>query len=175
MKGTRNVIPDPAGFDPEEVCRLTRIFGSVSSFMSPTMLARFVSAPSLDSDVIAETRTIPCGGAPIYAEDMKRALKVLGPKVWNDYGQGESPCTISGLPKTWLADPSHPDFERRLASVGVARSGVEIAVRARDGSLSRTGEGEVAVPGPVVMSGYWGDEPATRGARMVDDRRPRLD
>jgi long-chain acyl-CoA synthetase len=162
MKGTRNVIPDTAGFDPDEVCRLTRKFGSVSSFMSPTMLTRFISAPSLDDDVIAGTRTILCGGAPIYVEDMKRALSVLGPKVWNGYGQGEAPCTISGLPKTWLADQSHPDFERRLASVGIARSGVEIAVRAGDGSLSRTGEGEVTVRGPVVMSGYWGDEPATR-------------
>jgi long-chain acyl-CoA synthetase len=157
MKGTRNVIPDTAGFDPDEVCRLTRI-------MSPTMLGRFISASSLDEDVIAATRTILCGGAPIYVEDMKRALGVLGPKVWNGYGQGEAPCTISGLPKTWLADRSHPDFERRIASVGVARSGVEIAVRAADGSLSRTGSGEVAVRGPVVMSGYWGDEPATRAA-----------
>jgi long-chain acyl-CoA synthetase len=164
MKGARNVIPDPAGFDPDEVCRLTRTFGSVTSFMSPTMLGRFIAASALDDDVIAGTRTILCGGAPIYVEDMKRALDVLGPKVWNGYGQGEAPCTISALPKTWLADPSHPDFERRVASVGVARSGVEIAVRAADGSLSRTGNGEIAVRGPVVMSGYWGDEPATRAA-----------
>jgi long-chain acyl-CoA synthetase len=164
MKGTRNVIPDPAGFDPDEVCRLTRKFGSVSSFMSPTMLARFISAPSLDEEAITGTRTILCGGAPIYVEDMKRALGVLGPKVWNGYGQGEAPCTISALPKSWLADPLHPDFERRLASVGFARSGVEIAVRAADGSLSRTGDGEIAVRGPVVMSGYWGDQPATRAA-----------
>jgi long-chain acyl-CoA synthetase len=164
MKGTRNVIPDPAGFDPDEVCRLTRIFGSVTTFMSPTMLGRFIAASALDDDVIAGTRTILCGGAPIYVEDMKHALGVLGPKVWNGYGQGEAPCTISGLPKTWLTDPSHPDFERRVASVGVARSGVEIAVRAEDGLLSRTGDGEIAVRGPVVMSGYWGDEPATRTA-----------
>jgi long-chain acyl-CoA synthetase len=164
MKGTRNVIPDPAGFDPEEICRLTRAFGSVTSFMSPTMLGRFIAAPALDDEVIAQTRTILCGGAPIYVEDMKRALSILGPKVWNGYGQGEAPCTISALPKTWLSDPLHPDYERRLASVGVARSGVEIAIRAADGSMSRTGNGEIAVCGPVVMSGYWGDEPATRAA-----------
>jgi long-chain acyl-CoA synthetase len=163
MKGARNVIPDPAGFDPDEVCRLTRTFGSVTSFMSPTMLGRFIAAPTLGDDVIARTRTILCGGAPIYVEDMKRALDVLGPKVWNGYGQGEAPCTISALPKAWL-DPSHPDFERRVASVGVARSGVEIAVRVADGSMNRTGGGEVAVRGPVVMSGYWRDEPATQAA-----------
>jgi len=164
MKGTRNVLPDHPGFDPGEVCRLIRCFGSVSSFMSPTMLRRFISASSLDEAAVAGTRTILCGGAPIYVEDMKRALGALGPKVWNGYGQGESPCTISGLPKSWLADPSHVDFERRVASVGIARSGVEIAVRHQDGSMTRTGEGEIVVRGPVVMRGYWGDEAATRAA-----------
>ncbi|GJD51715.1 Long-chain-fatty-acid--CoA ligase [Methylobacterium crusticola] len=164
MKGARNVVPDPAGFDPDEVCRLTRVFGSVTSFMSPTMLRRFIASPALDAHVIAGTRTILCGGAPLYVEDMKRALSVLGPKVWNGYGQGESPCTISALPKAWLADTSHPDFERRLASVGIARSGLEIAVWQEDGPPSRTGEGEIAVRGPIVMSGYWGNEEATAAA-----------
>jgi len=164
MKGARHVIPDPPGFDPEDVCRLTRAFGSATSFMSPTMLARFIATPSLDGDVIAHTRTILCGGAPIYVEDMKRALAVLGPKVWNGYGQGEAPCTISALPKAWAADTAHPDFDRRLASVGIARSGVEIAMRAADGTLHPTGEGEVAVRGPIVMHGYWNDLAATQAA-----------
>jgi long-chain acyl-CoA synthetase len=164
MKGARNVIPDPAGFDPDEVCRLTRIFGSATSFMSPTMLARFIATAGLDGEVVARTRTILCGGAPIYVEDMRRALDVLGPKVWNGYGQGEAPCTISALPKAWVADRSHPDFERRLASVGIARSGVEIAIARPDGSMAATGSGEIAVRGPIVMQGYWGDEPATRAA-----------
>jgi len=108
MKGTRNVIPDTASFDPDEICRLIRAFGSTTAFMSPTMLARFLAAPALDDSVIAQTRTILCGGAPMYVEDMKRALAFLGPKVWNGYGQGEAPCTITALPKNWLSDPSHP-------------------------------------------------------------------
>jgi long-chain acyl-CoA synthetase len=164
MKGTRNVIPDTASFDPDEICRLIRAFGSTTAFMSPTMLARLLAAPALDEAVIAQTRTILCGGAPIYVEDMKRALALLGPKVWNGYGQGEAPCTITALPKNWLSDPSHPHYERRLASVGIARSGVEIAIRDANRSLTSTGEGEVAVRGPVVMSGYWGDEQSTRAA-----------
>jgi long-chain acyl-CoA synthetase len=164
MKGARNVIPDTTSFDPDEICRLMRTFGSATAFMSPTMLGRFLAAPALNDEVIAQTRTILCGGAPIYVEDMKRALTVLGPKVWNGYGQGESPCTIAALPKNWLSNPSHPDFERRLASVGIARSGVEITIRDAGGSLSPTGSGEIAVRGPVVMSGYWGDEQSTRAA-----------
>jgi acyl-CoA synthetase (AMP-forming)/AMP-acid ligase II len=38
------------------------------------------------------------GGAPMYVEDLKRALSALGPRLWQAYGQGESPCTISYLP-----------------------------------------------------------------------------
>ena len=48
--------------------------------MSPTMLARFIATPALDDEVVAQTRTILCGGAPIYVEDMKRALGVLARK-----------------------------------------------------------------------------------------------
>jgi long-chain acyl-CoA synthetase len=167
MRGTRNVIPDTTSFDPDEVCRLIRTFGSATTFMSPTMLVRFLAAPTLNDEVIVRTRTVLCGGAPIYVEDMKRALAVLGPKIWNGYGQGEAPCTISALPKSWLSDPTHPDFNRRLASVGIARSGVEIAIRSANGSIDSTGDGEIAVRGPVVMSGYWSDEQSTRAA-LVD-------
>jgi long-chain acyl-CoA synthetase len=52
-----------------------------------------------------------------------------------------------------------------VASVGLAQSGVEVAVRDESGRDLPDGEvGEVCVRGAVVMSGYWNNREATAGA-----------
>ena len=54
---------------------------------------------------------------------------------------------------------------RRLTSVGRALDDVEIAILDENGApLPQGQEGEVAARGPRLMSGYWGDDQATRSA-----------
>jgi len=55
--------------------------------------------------------------------------------------------------------------DRALASVGVARSGVDVRVCDQDGRRLPDGEaGEIFVSGDVVMKSYWKNDGATRDA-----------
>ena len=63
-------------------------------------------------------RLITYGGAPMYVSDLKHALDLLGNKLVQIYGQGESPMTITHLSREMHADRQHPRWEQRLASAG---------------------------------------------------------
>jgi acyl-CoA synthetase (AMP-forming)/AMP-acid ligase II len=66
--------------------------------------------------------------------------------------------TITGLRR---ADHLEAD-DTILGSVGYARSGVDVAVLADDGTSAGTDEiGEIICRGDVVMSGYWNNPDAT--------------
>lgn len=155
-RGSHQVTPSSRGFDPAEICDLMGTYDRITMFAAPTMLTRLVNHPGIASARIDAIRTIFYGGAPMYVEDLKRALKVLGPRLIDIYGQGESPCTITYMPKWLHVDDGHPRFEQRLASVGIARTGIE--VRVVDGSdceLPPGEVGEVITYSDMIMAGYW--------------------
>ena len=81
----------------------------------------FQSAPIEHPDVLL-------GAAPVYAADLKAGYAALGPRLWNGYGQGESPCTIAAMPKALLAAAIAAGDEARMTRVGLARTGIEVAV-----------------------------------------------
>lgn len=104
----------------------------------------------------------------MYLADIQAARAVLGPHFAQIYGQGESPMTISVLPKSVIEDRAHPRWRERAASVGLAQPMVEISIRAEDGRECAPGEvGEVCVRGEVVMPGYW-DAPEASAAALRD-------
>lgn len=87
-------------------------------------------------------RTIFYGGAPMYVEDRKRALDTIGPRLLEACGQGEMPNTITYLPKRMHTDSTYPRYEERLASVGIARTGVgSVSSIRRVGTLRRERSG----------------------------------
>jgi long-chain acyl-CoA synthetase len=101
----------------------------------------------------------------MYAADLEAATRVLGDRLAQIYGQGESPMTITALSKFHHADRAHPRHAERLASVGLPHSVVEVTIRDEDGRALGAGEvGEVCVRGDVVMSGYWGNPEASARA-----------
>jgi long-chain acyl-CoA synthetase len=162
-KGGVAVIPESGHFDGGEVARLLQRWPSMSFFAAPTMVTRLVAHPEFAAADHGNLKTIIYGGAPMYVEDLKRALDLLGPKLQQIYGQGEAPMTITGLSKAMHADRSHPRWEARLGSAGIARTDVEVrVVDAEDRDLPVGETGEVLARGDVVMAGYWKNEAATR-------------
>jgi long-chain acyl-CoA synthetase len=96
----------------------------------------------------------------MYVEDLKEALRRIGPVFLQIYAQGETPMTATCLrredhvPKGAAA--------ARLASCGRARSGLEVRVLdEQDRELPRGQGGQICVRGASVMKGYWERPEAT--------------
>src|SRR5258706_2082667 len=145
-RGSHNVILGGA-FDAERVLNTFAHFPNVSMFAAPTMVSRLVNHPRAGSADNRGLKTIIYGGAPMYVSDLKKALALLGPKMFGLYGQGESPMTITGLAKAAHAETQHPAYEDRLGSVGVARTGVAVRIVDEAGPQQPPGEN-----GPVLTA-----------------------
>jgi len=162
-KAAKNVLPASGKFDPGEIIDLVTVHRGVSFFAAPTMVKRLMDHPQSHWAECDNLKTIVYGGGPMYLADLKQALRCFGYKLVQIYGQGESPMTITALSKSHHADVGHPQHEQRLASVGIAQSGVEIVVADADDRPLPVGDvGEVLVRGDVLMNGYWHDSEATR-------------
>jgi acyl-CoA synthetase (AMP-forming)/AMP-acid ligase II len=134
-------------------------------FAAPTMVTRLMAAPKLGSADFRNLKTIIYGGAPMYLADGLRAIECFGPRLFNLFGQGESPMTITGLPKSAHADTKHPRFHERLASCGQPRSGVEVrVVDDEDRDVAVDEVGEIITRSDCVMDGYWKNPDASKAA-----------
>jgi long-chain acyl-CoA synthetase len=155
-KATHQVLPESGGFDPAEIADLLSMYRSATLFAPPTGLRRLIRHPAFARAKIENVRTLLLGAAPVYAADLKAGHQALGPRLWNGYGQGESPCTITAMPKALLASAIEAGDERQMVSVGLARTGVEVAIFDNENRPLPPGEvGEVVVRGDTVMAGYW--------------------
>src|SRR5437762_7387826 len=123
-------------------------------FAAPTMVKRLIAHPALASARLDHLKSIIYGGAPMYVEDCKAAFAELGPKLAQSDGQGESPMTITAMPRAMLAAAVARGDDARLGSVGIAQTGIELRIVGAD-NAGAPGIGEVCVRGPTVMRGYW--------------------
>jgi len=133
-----NVVPESGGFEPEEIFRLWDAWPKSSMFAAPTMVTRLIDCPAPCNP--ANIRTIAWGGAPMYVEDALRALERFGPRFAQIYGQGESPMTITVLPRHDIADTNHPHWRERLASAGKPFACLEVMVADDDDNALPIGE-----------------------------------
>src|SRR4029077_8612025 len=163
LKGAHNVVLP--SFDVDAIADVLACYQNVSMFAAPAMLTRLVASDLASSKNVTKFRTIYYGGGPMYAADLERALEIFGPRLFQIYGQGESPMTITGLSKAAHLVPDGMNASERLGSCGVARTGCSVRVVGDDGRDLPTGEtGEVITRSDCVMSGYWGNESATTAA-----------
>jgi acyl-CoA synthetase (AMP-forming)/AMP-acid ligase II len=163
--GAVNVLPETGGFDADEVCALINAWDRAGFFASPTIVKRLVQASAIGSVRLDRLKVIVYGGGPMYVADAKAAFAVLGPRLAQIYGQGESPMTITAMNRDSIADAIERGDESRLGSVGTPQVGMELRIADRDDRELPTGEvGEILVRGPAVMRGYWRNPEATSSA-----------
>ena len=166
MAGARHVVPASGGVDPAELFALGRAIGPLSLFAAPTIVGRLVDEAEQQAlspaDCAQSFKTIVYGGAPMYVADIQRALRVMGPRFVQIYGQGETPMVGTVLSRADLADTAHPRHLARIASIGVAQTPVRVRVTDAEGRDLPLGEiGEIVVKGDSVMAGYWANPEAT--------------
>jgi long-chain acyl-CoA synthetase len=164
-RGSCNVILS-GSFDAERVLAAFATGRNLAMFAAPTMVTRLINHPKAGERDTRGLKTIIYGGAAMYLADLKRALALFGPRLYQVYGQGESPMTITGLDKAAHADAADPILhEQRLRSAGVARTGVAVRIVDDAGGELPTGEvGEIVTASDCVMRGYWNNADASARA-----------
>jgi long-chain acyl-CoA synthetase len=152
--GAANVIPESGHFEPAEIFELLDHWHNASFFAAPTMLVRLLASPSARTP--RKLKTITYGGAPMYVADCLRAIELFGPRLYQLFGQGEAPMTITGLPQSEHAKRAH------LETCGIARTGVDVKIFDEDDKELPAGEvGEIVTRSDCVMAGYWNNPEAT--------------
>ena len=159
--GHQVVMP---GFEPAAVLEALERHPRTSLFAAPTMVTRLLQAAGRQPRC-AGLRTIVYGGGPMYVADLRAALDALGPRLYQLYGQGESPMTITGLPHRDHVGDGSTEHLARLGSCGTARTGVEVRVVDEDGRTLPPGDvGEVVSRSDCTMAGYWRNPSASAAA-----------
>jgi len=162
-RGGVNVVPESGGFDATELVALVAAWDRSLFFAAPTMVKRLVESTAARSLALERLKCIVYGGGPMYVADARAAFALLGPRLAQIYGQGESPMTITAMDRASLADAFARDDEARLGSVGCAQLGIELRIAdENDQALASGTDGEILVRGPTVMREYWHNDAATQ-------------
>lgn len=151
-RGAAQVIPTAT--DPATIARLLTVHERLSFFAPPVLMRRLAVSPEIQSAPLERMGTLLVGAAPVYAEDLRLALGTFGPRIWNGYGQGETPCTITAMGQRQMAAAAAAGDDVLLSSVGVPRLGIEVKIMQDDVEVSDGDIGEVCVRGETVMRGY---------------------
>src|SRR5437764_2594800 len=158
MKDATQVLAH--GFDPARILSTIEKEQITHTWMVPTQIRMILDSPALETANTSTLKTIVYGGAPMYGEDLKEAIRRIGPIFVQLFAQTESPMT-----GTYMRAQDHilegPGSER-LASCGHARSGMEVAILDETQRRLPLGEtGEICIKGPALMNGYWNQPEAT--------------
>jgi long-chain acyl-CoA synthetase len=137
-------------FDPVGWLELSQDQHVQHGALVPTML-RLLAAQPLENYDLSSLRKLTSGSAPLPAEIAEQwSRRVPTVEVVEGYGCSET-AALATTTRTGTA---------RAGSVGRAAPGVEVRIDGADD----TGNGEICIKTPSLMTGYWHDPEATAAA-----------
>jgi long-chain acyl-CoA synthetase len=141
-------------FDPVVAARLTELHhASVTVAAITAYIAMATSEGARAHDLSSLTRAYS-GGAPIAPATVADVEARLGVRVRPVYGLTETTGPTHVAPSD-RPTPTHP--ETGALAVGLAAPRTTTRILGEDGSPAGPGElGEIAIRGPQVVPGYWG-------------------
>jgi acyl-CoA synthetase (AMP-forming)/AMP-acid ligase II len=156
----RRIVYLPA-FEPEAWVRTVAEEGVTQAMVVPTMLGRVLDVLAERGADLGSLRHLSYGGGRMPVELIERAIATLpGVAFVNAYGLTETSSTVSVLgpdDHREAVATDDPGVRRRLGSVGRPLPGVELEIRAADGTVVGPGErGEIHVRGEQVAGEYLG-------------------
>jgi len=161
-KAAANIILESKSFDAELVFRTIEEYRVTNMFAAPTMVKMMVDSPAVDRYDHSSLRAVTYGGGPMLVEDLKQAIRKLGPCLVQLFGQAESPMTITYLPHRDHVLDGTPEQTKRLSSAGIPRTDVEVKIFGPDDEELPPGSmGEIVTRSDLVMGGYWRNPGAT--------------
>lgn len=147
----------PPIFEMDQLGAVIEEFGITRATILPAMMPSLLKAADEGRD-LSSLRLI-CYGASAIPEDLlSRMIDRFKCSFLQTYGMSE----ITGS-ATYLAPEEHYPGNPRLLSCGRAYPGFEIEIVEADSH----GVGEIAIKGPSIMLGYWGNPGLT--AQVVRD------
>jgi len=158
-RGGQTVLLSTERFDVDEAFELIERHRLSNMFTVPTVLKLMVEHPAAQQRDHSSLRYVIYAGAPMYAEDQKRALACLGKVLVQYYGLGEVTGNITVL-------PAHEhEADGRPGTCGYERTGMQVSVQDDEGNELGNGQtGELCVIGPAVFAGYYNNPDANAQA-----------
>jgi acyl-CoA synthetase (AMP-forming)/AMP-acid ligase II len=151
-RGATNVLMPR--FDPDAVMKRIEEDKVTLLNLVPTMLLRIVSHPTLSEYKLDSLRLIMYAGAPIPLEQLKKAMRILGPqRFYNSLGCTEASGNLLSFPTSDHA--LEGPLAGKLGSVGKDAWGVEVTIVDVDGEELPVGKiGEIVARGDNITLGY---------------------
>lgn len=183
--GMTSIVPEmdatrPAQVDPTRIIEAVQSFGATNLFGSPALIRRVAEYGAARAITLPTLRRVISAGAPVPSAVIERCVTMLSPgvQVFTPYGATEAlPVCSIGSEEILGATRAATDRGEGVC-VGRPAAGMRVEViPISDAPIERWSEdlvvaegtvGEIVVRGPVVTSGYFGREEATRLAKIGD-------
>ena len=162
---TGSTVVLPARFVPEDFVATVNTHRVRACSLAPTMLHALVGYVERTGVRMPTLTEVAYGAAPITAELIDRATRVLGVDFHQGYGMTETAGNV-----TFLTPAEHRMGSQVLRTAGRPHAGVSIGIAGADGADvpgPRAAVGEILIRGEQVMSGYW--DPSAAAAIPVGD------
>lgn len=149
-------------FDVGVTLDMIRAHGPTFTVGAITVFIALANSAEATATGLVSLTKIASGGAPIPAATVDRFERQFGVYIHNVYGMTETTSPVLSVP---MGATAPVGTETGALSVGVPVLGAEVGVVDEVGAPVPAGQlGELAVRGPQIVPGYWGNEAETAAA-----------